>query len=104
MAKFHVDESDPNLVYFQCSGCGEPHALSVNGEVGADGISYLWNGDVNSPTIDNEVVKHMSAANICHAQIVAAQITYFADSWHSLAGQTVTIPDWQPGEASIYDN
>lgn len=102
MAKLHADENDPNLLYFFCPGCNEAHSFTVNGEVGSDGQTYTWNGDLTNPSITQEIVRNVTNG-MCHFEITAAQIQFFADCWHSLKGQTVTLPDWQASEAPIYD-
>lgn len=114
-------------VMFQCPGCGENHAVTVTP---AGGPCWGWNGDADAPTFtpsilvrcvridggdaeierildtyqlpeDREAMLADKRINVvCHSFVTDGRIAFLTDCTHSLAGQTVDLPDWPiyPGE------
>jgi len=86
---------------FWCPGCDHAHTVSI-GQGG-----WGFNGDVHAPTFTPSVLVTWPAnpnaseefaewrtERRCHSFVTAGAIQFLTDSTHSLAGQTVPIPDW----------
>lgn len=94
MAKFH--EIEPDYVAWHCPGCEGGHGVPVNDH--KSGKGWYWNGSIDSPTLTPSILVnvdgHNPTAPICHTFIANGRIQFLGDCTHSLAGQTVDIPDW----------
>ena len=70
-----------------CPGCNEPHSL----------IGWKFGGDLNRPTFSPSLLIFVPVGEqrktICHSFITDGQIHFLSDSVHSLAGQTVELPE-----------
>lgn len=104
---------------FWCPGCQEKHALRVRVE-GGRRPSWEWNGSVDAPTFTPSVlvrVGHFAEGwtqgdkcwctwaaehpgeepsfecSQCHSYVTNGSIQFLADCSHSLAGQTVPLPE-----------
>lgn len=77
-----------DFVIFTCLGCDARHQVSV-GEHGQWG----WNGSLELPTFEGSVLVTGGRGGICHSFVRDGRIEYLADSTHSLAGQTVDLPE-----------
>jgi hypothetical protein len=84
-----IEAADGTLMFF-CPGCGEHH-----------GINRTWqfNEDFENPTISPSIrvstldkPEHASRT-ICHSFVREGKIQFLSDCVHSLAGQTVDLPD-----------
>jgi hypothetical protein len=102
---------------FKCPGCGMSHTLRVSGEK-----AWQWNGSVDAPTLQPSVLfqsghyapdrantdrcwctynaehpkeKDSFICIRCHSFVTDGRIQFLGDSTHSLAGQTVDLPDWE---------
>lgn len=95
-------------VAFMCPGCGMMHFVVVDGSRG-----WTWNGDGDRPTITPSVLvrtghfvepqgKHCDQSGDpdwpcdclrCHSFVEAGRIRFLGDCTHTLAGQTVDLPD-----------
>lgn len=87
-------------LYFYCPGCDEPHSVSIDPERARemrDGSKpcWKWNGSTESPTLEPSV----NYPGHCHFYVRDGKIQFLSDSSHTLAGQTVDLPDWQGYEA-----
>lgn len=81
---------------FQCPGCGNAHAVTVNNKRNSCGASWMWNGSMDKPTFTPSINCNANdAVNRCHSFIADGRIMFLADSHHALAGQTVEIPEWE---------
>lgn len=83
-------------VLFHCPGCGWPHAVNVavNEEFPRRPI-WDWNGSDELPTFSPSIkVTGGELQGICHSFVKDGMIQFLSDCKHSLAGQTVPIPDW----------
>jgi hypothetical protein len=88
---------------FVCPGCAEMssnsglHMLPVNTTVHSP--SWTWDGNLEAPTLDPSILTHsgIDGARMCHSYVRAGSFEFLPDSTHSLAGQTVPmpeLPDW----------
>jgi hypothetical protein len=101
------------LVAFWCPGCDGAHQVGVG-----DGPGPRWgfNGDGDKPTFtpsilvrgvqrmtDDEYARIMGGEHIeprpfvCHSFVTDGRIRFLGDCTHSLAGQTVDLPDFETG-------
>ena len=112
-------EPDPVLFErgwnFFCPGCQQPHSFRIHVPVGVaprpDGSAWpVWtfNGDVEVPTfapsllystengkwVDDTFVPNGTRTTNCHLFLTNGQLQYLADCQHTLAGQTVPLPEW----------
>lgn len=100
---------------FRCPGCGGKHLLPVG--FGGNGVHARWsfNGSMDRPTFTPSVLargveqvfdaggnwtgewkKDASGASVpyvCHSFVTDGRIQFLGDSTHSLAGQTVDLPE-----------
>lgn len=80
-----------------CPACNYGHVIDV---------ALAFNGDNDAPTFSPSVMvrskeQHVSAERVkgpvlqtvCHFSVKDGEISYFNDSTHALAGQTVALPD-----------
>ena len=102
-------------VSYWCPGCDMAHVLTV--EPGTPGPCWHWNRNPDAPTFSPSVLvkyehghppvtrenlaawkrkpwKQERLTRICHAFVVDGQVQFLTDSTHSLAGQTVPLPDF----------
>jgi len=79
---------------FRCPACKSQHQCDNR---------WGFNGDVEHPTFTGSVLVYAVDHGTpdapvhrprCHAQVTDGRISYYADSTHALAGQTVDLPDW----------
>lgn len=71
--------------HYMCPGCGYIHALSP--EV------HKFNGNLHSPTFSPSCLQNWDPASVCHSYITDGKIQFLSDCSHSLAGQTVELPE-----------
>ena len=110
--------TEDNGLMFKCPGCNQAHMIQYGT---GSGPRWSWNGDANKPTFSPSVLvrtghyvpshnsdecwctynaEHPEEAEdgfkctICHSFITDGKIQFLSDCTHSLAGQTVPIPDW----------
>ena len=102
-----------HYIYFMCPGCNEPHIISINTE-----HSWGWNNSTTAPTFTPSVLVtsgHFSPnykpgepcwctfengksgfkCSRCHSFVNNGKIQFLNDCSHSLAGQTVELPDFE---------
>lgn len=89
-------QTGDKLTYlFECPGCDMMHQVHV----GRQGIpSWTFNGDLEKPTFNPSLVVRYDLRNVpkvCHSFIRDGKIEFLTDCTHDLAGQTVTIPNWE---------
>lgn len=84
-----VQRTDDGRLMWWCAGCDEPHAI--------DG-TWSFNGDVDKPTFQPSVLvtgySRHSVERRCHTFVTDGRIQYLNDCSHSLAGQTLDMPEW----------
>jgi hypothetical protein len=88
----HVDEDTGKVFHHQflywCEGCGYEHAFALRSECG----HHDFNGDLNNPTVIPSLVENYPGRR-CHSYIKNGKIQYLTDCNHTLAGQTIELPD-----------
>lgn len=83
----------PGLLHFWCPGCNARHGVQVDGH--QPGPQWGWNGDAERPTFTPSIlVTGNPDIPVCHSFIRDGLIEFCGDSSHSLAGQTVPLPDF----------
>ena len=85
------------LYVFHCPGCGYGHPFEVEAP---DGKGWTWNGSLEKPTFSPSLLvygsgTHDGATPRCHSFVTDGRIRFLSDCGHSLAGQTVDLPDWE---------
>lgn len=73
---------------YNCPGCKCDHAIGLK----VDGGNHDFNMDLEYPTISPSVL--YASHPVCHAFIRNGMIQFLSDCEHSLAGQTVELPDY----------
>lgn len=97
---------------FWCPGCQQLHRILVDG-VSEAGPRWQWNGDAERPTITPSILVQgvvpltdaeldayergeplpQPVPRVCHVFVTDGRIQFLGDCTHSLAGQTVPMPD-----------
>lgn len=92
---------------FMCPGCGCRHLINDKlTEIPDLPSNHIWtfNGDFDKPTIRDSVLtrsyrknpdtgKYDIEIDKCHSYITDGKIEFLSDCQHSLAGQTVELPE-----------
>lgn len=80
---------------FRCPACDTWHTVRVQ-----EPHNWSWNGDLERPTLSPSVFvnapgnQHRNpAAPSCHSFVTDGRIQFLGDCTHSLAGQTVDLPE-----------
>lgn len=102
---------------FRCPGCKEAHQVTVGA---GPGPRWGWNGDAERPTFTPSILLRSGhyvsthkpgspcwcdyetrlgkpapfACTVCHSFVTDGRIQFLSDCTHSLAGQTVDVPEW----------
>jgi hypothetical protein len=80
---------------FRCPGCGCGHRVPVKQSYGG-ALAWAWNGSENLPTLEPSLVYNfMDPGSRCHSLVRDGRIEFLQDSHHALAGQIVSLPDWE---------
>lgn len=95
MSKIHdmgVHEGT-RYICFHCPGCDGTHSIPVSGPKG-----WTWDQSLDKPTFHPSILYNVGRSNptehLCHSWVTEGKIEFLGDSTHSLAGQTVELPDW----------
>lgn len=91
---------------FCCPGCAELHGhvglhvLPVNTTEHTP--AWEWDRNLDAPTLAPSILTRHGADmdQVCHSYLRGGVLEYLADSTHSLAGQSVplpNLPDWVAG-------
>ena len=104
--------TDGTLIFY-CPGCDEHHGVPVDGSRG-----WKWNGSLEAPTIEPSILVRStrygpdrlsfgkydgphppseSSQGVCHSYVREGRIEFLSDCTHTLAGQTVDLPDIKSG-------
>lgn len=113
-------EKEPYRVGFRCPGCGDTHLLQTPEINAGSGAIWGFNGDFDRPTFTPSILQwsghYMPGYNsdkcwctwtkehpadegkcptcyICHSFVTDGKIQFLSDCSHSLAGQTVELPE-----------
>lgn len=96
--KLHeVRDADGNRSwFFRCPGCD---AAGIGGVHRCD-ERWTWNGSVTAPSFNSSVLARCTwgeerVEHVCHSFVKDGRIQYLSDCTHTLAGQTVDLPDWE---------
>lgn len=76
-----------------CPGCNEFHVINTV-ERNRWGALWTFDGNTESPTFSPSI----NLVGRCHYFIRNGRIEFCGDSNHSLAGQTVPLPDVEDGD------
>lgn len=91
-----TDQTGADVSYaFDCPGCGIGHSFRVEG----NGPRWTFNGDVDKPTFSPSLLvrwRHQDRDMVCHSFVTDGRMQFLTDCTHSLAGQTIDMPetDW----------
>lgn len=97
----NVDGS-PYGIRFECPGCASTHVIPTTGP-----HAWGFNGSLERPTLtpsilayprkvfvdEDDYTKGTKEVPRCHSFVRDGRIEFCADSGHSLAGQTVDLPE-----------
>ncbi len=76
------------LYVFHCPGCGYGHGFHVP--------RWSFNGSFDKPTFRPNLLCNKDIPEVrCHSWVTDGRIEFLEDSFHSLKGQTVDLPDWE---------
>ena len=81
---------------FTCPGCGNHHVIPT--EAFAPQHNWAFNGNADKPTFTPSLRVSWTMGgpptkHLCHSIITDGRIQFCGDCTHSLAGQTVDLPD-----------
>jgi len=88
-------KSEEDRLFFECPGCLMVHGISRGP---GPGPRWGWNGNVDAPTFTPSVLvryRWSDGDRVCHSFVTDGRIQFLGDCTHSLAGQTVELPDWE---------
>lgn len=86
-------DSSPLGYEFECPGCGYGHFVHVR-EPNSLGAQWTFTGNFDKPTFRPSILVFKDRPDMrCHSFVTDGQIKFLSDCYHSLAGQTVTLPD-----------
>ncbi len=121
MAKFHKYEHADGIYLFRCPGCGDIHQVITKDNVNYS-AHWEFNGDLDNPTVSPSLLvrsghyvsgqenkrcwcdyhkehpeekENAPHCYRCHSFIRNGKIQFLSDCSHSLAGQTVDLPDYE---------
>ena len=82
-------DADGSINYvFHCPGCNHGHPINVP--------RWTWNESLDKPTFSPSLLCNgFDPKSRCHSFIKNGMVQFLNDCWHTLAGQTVEIPDWE---------
>ncbi len=96
-------------VVFFCPGCKESHQITVRDDPNRQGPTWGYNGNPEAPTFTPSILVRWNEPSdkdcefdnpakdrqmVCHSFVTDGRIQFLNDCTHSLAGQTVDIPDF----------
>ncbi|EHU3214712.1 anaerobic dehydrogenase [Acinetobacter baumannii] len=82
---------ESNGIYFiECPGCKCWHPLHVGPQ---HKIRWNFDGNIEKPTFSPSLMVNAGESSQCHSFIRNGQIQFLSDCHHSLAGQTVDLPE-----------
>lgn len=105
-----LGKAEDGSLWFWCTGCNTPHSLNVGT---GPGPRWGYNGNAEAPTFTPSVLvkgtQRLTEAEhqallagihveprpfVCHSFVTDGRIQYLGDCTHSLAGQTIELPEW----------
>jgi hypothetical protein len=89
-----TDGEGTRQYWLHCPGCQNDHAFTVGGPVGAQ-PRWTFNGSFDRPSFQPSLLCNRDyPESRCHSFVTDGRIQFLSDCWHSLAGKTVDLPDW----------
>lgn len=89
--EFMADRGRLHGYSFDCPGCGSMHVLPTGTG------RWSFTGGIDSPTVEPAVLMQRAlpdgSRSTCHFSIRDGRVEFLPDSDHSLAGQTVDLPE-----------
>lgn len=97
---------DGRALGFWCPGCNGAHIVIIESDKRP---KWWWNSSATAPTFTPSILVRTGRAidptyeddpdfpdppEVCHSYVTDGQIQFLSDCLHSLAGQTVPIPEW----------
>ena len=82
-------------LFFRCPGCDMVHGISTGK---GPGPRWGYNGNAEAPTFTPSLLVRTTAAPDGRSVMTPedeAEYEFLGDCTHSLAGQTVDLPDWE---------
>ncbi len=76
-----------NRLWHWCAGCERLHPLPW------PDCGWTFNGNFERPTMTPSFMQEGGHKYQCHYILTDGVLNYCADSWHSLAGKSVPLPD-----------
>ena len=94
MAKLH--RMADGMYAFHCPGCECGHAVTVVGTQNGSLRKWVWNGSMDVPTFTPSINCFADQPEIrCHSFVENGKIRFLDDSYHTLKGTMVEIPEWE---------
>lgn len=86
-------DNQPVGFAFFCPGCRQTHRIYTAGARHPDNPDLIWDfsGDMEKPTLSPSIL--VRNIETCHSFIKDGNIQFLGDCTHSLANQTVPLPD-----------
>jgi hypothetical protein len=78
-------------IFFWCPGCNGSHSVRIKGD-----HVWTWNENVDTPTFHPSILVTYSGGDPtarCHSFVTDGKIQFLGDCTHSLANQTVDLPE-----------
>jgi hypothetical protein len=101
MAKVYIRDGDPEQrIGWKCPGCKDLHAIPTVGPK-----AWKWNGSLDRPTLEPSINQWSEEykddeihipKQICHSYLRNGSMQFLNDCTHSLAGQTIELPELDP--------
>lgn len=77
-----------------CPGCESLHQIITRNLPGRP--QWSFDGNLAAPTFAPSARVTHGDGRVCHYFLRSGRIEYCADTWHSLAGQVVPLPELPP--------
>lgn len=86
-------DAEGNRLVFHCPGCDSKHVIDVSPG------RWTWDENAERPTFSPSILCTREygpecTKQVCHSFVTDGQIRFLDDCTHSLAGQTVPLPDF----------
>jgi hypothetical protein len=96
LAKVKFYQDHKSLLFF-CPGCKHAHGVNIS-PIGNQPV-WEFNGNDEVPTIAPSILVKWDEGDdhkqcCCHSFVKDGEIQFLSDCTHTLAGQTVELPDW----------
>lgn len=87
---------DDGKIAFDCPGCGMSHAVNTDPDV--PGPRWSWNSSFDKPTFSPSILVRWDfgpdhTPKVCHSFVREGMIEFLGDCTHTLAGQTIPLPE-----------